>query len=41
MLDTKDELLNIEEKLCQAICRDESKCLNRAKYGRYCWRHCP
>ena len=26
--------------LCQSLCRDNTDCLNRAKYGDYCWRHC-
>ncbi len=41
MAASEEELLPKEEKLCQAKCRDESCCLNKAKYGRYCWRHCP
>lgn len=24
---------------CQALCRDGTKCLNRAKYRGYCWKH--
>lgn len=24
---------------CSGKCRDGTNCLNRAKYGEYCWRH--
>ncbi|MBI4980413.1 hypothetical protein HZC30_02535 [Candidatus Woesearchaeota archaeon] len=28
-----------ETTLCPSLCRDGTNCLNRAKYGEYCWRH--
>lgn len=31
---------NLKEiKFCQAKCRDGTDCLNKAKYGEYCWKH--
>jgi hypothetical protein len=27
------------KELCQAKCRDGTECLNKARYGEYCWRH--
>ncbi|MBI2669269.1 hypothetical protein HYX14_05500 [Candidatus Woesearchaeota archaeon] len=24
---------------CQSLCLNGTSCLNRAKYGDYCWRH--
>ncbi len=39
-MSSEEELTQLKEKMCQAKCRDESKCLNKAKYGEYCWKHC-
>ena len=27
--------------ICQAHCRDDTPCLNRAKWGEYCRKHLP
>ena len=31
--------MNIDSRLCQALCRDETGCLNKAKYNGYCSKH--
>lgn len=35
------EIFHIQtlEETCLRRCRDDSQCLNKARYGRYCWRH--
>jgi hypothetical protein len=31
--------IKLKEELCKAKCRDNTDCLNPAKYGGFCWKH--
>lgn len=31
--------MNLKKESCRALCRDETECLNKAKYDGYCSKH--